>query len=408
MDGCFCRLIIRRYGENCDPPESFSVNDILTSLSDTFYDRFVQKTLLFFVENGWDDEYGGLFEVLKSNGESKAIPFRRVMVHARQLFVFSRWAKLTGNNKFSAKADKIFEFMITAFWDFENGGWFSKLNLDGSVQNQTKDLYAHAFVLFGLANYKNSLDRKTTHDWIDKTLTIIERQFSRKDGSFCQDLSGDFVDLSPQIRSQNPHMHLLEAVLYLLENDKQNSRYLTLVNRLLNLFESKILDSENKLIREYLDQSFKPKLVNSFIIEPGHHYEWAWLLNWSDKIHKSKKYDTLTKTLFDTGWRLGWDFNNGGVFDEFDCENKQVFLSTKRLWPLLELIKVLSVLPSNSHGDDLTSALTIVLERYIQPNGTWVERFDQNWCAVDTTMPTSSIYHMAMTISVLEARKTKK
>ena len=408
MDGCLCRLIIRRYGENCDPPESFSVNDILTSLSDTFYDRFAQKTLLFFVENGWDDEYGGLFEILKSNGESKAIPFRRVMVHARQLFVFSRWAKLTGNNKFSAKADKIFEFMITAFWDFENGGWFSKLNLDGSVQNQTKDLYAHAFVLFGLANYKNSLDRKTAHDWIDKTLTIIERQFSRKDGSFCQDLSGDFVDLSPQIRSQNPHMHLLEAALYLLENDKQNSRYLTLVNRLLNLFESKILDSENKLIREYLDQSFKPKLVNSFIIEPGHHYEWAWLLNWSDKIHKSKKYDTLTKTLFDTGWRLGWDFNNGGVFDEFDCENKQVFLSTKRLWPLLELIKVLSVLPSNSHGDDLTAALTIVLERYIQPNGTWVERFDQNWCAVDTTMPTSSIYHMAMTISVLEARKTKK
>ena len=384
------------------------MNDILTSLSDTFYDRFAQKTLLFFVENGWDDEYGGLFEVLKSNGESKAIPFRRVMVHARQLFVFSRWAKLTGNNKFSAKADKIFEFMITAFWDFENGGWFSKLNLDGSVQNQTKDLYAHAFVLFGLANYKNSLDRKTAHDWIDKTLTIIERQFSRKDGSFCQDLSGDFVDLSPQIRSQNPHMHLLEAALYLLENDKQNSRYLTLVNRLLNLFESKILDSENKLIREYLDQSFKPKLVNSFIIEPGHHYEWAWLLNWSDKIHKSKKYDTLTKTLFDTGWRLGWDFNNGGVYDEFDCENKQVFLSTKRLWPLLELIKVLSVLPSNSHGDDLTSALIIVLERYIQPNGTWVERFDQNWCAVDTTMPTSSIYHMAMTISVLEARKTKK
>ena len=383
------------------------MNDMVTSLSDTFYDRFAQKTLLFFVENGWDDEYGGLFEVLKSNGESKDISFRRVMVHARQLFVFSRWAKLTGNNKFIAKADKIFEFMITAFWDPENGGWFSKLNLDGSVQDQTKDLYAHAFVLFGLANYKNSLNRKTAHDWIDKTLTIIERKFSRKDGSFCRDLSGDFVDLSPQIRSQNPHMHLLEATLYLLENDKQNPRYLTLVNRLLNLFENKILDNKNKLIREYLDQSFKPRLVNSFIIEPGHHYEWAWLLNWSDKIHKSKKYDTLTKTLFDTGWRLGWDFNNGGVFDEFDCENNQVFLSTKRLWPLLELIKVLSVLSSNSHGDDLTSTLTIVLGRYIQPNGTWIERFNQNWSAVDTTMPTSSIYHMAMTILELEARKLK-
>ena len=221
------------------------MNDMVISLSDTFYDRFTQKTLLFFLENGWDNQYGGLFEILKSNGESEDIPFRRVMVHARQLFVFSRWAKLTGNNNFIVKADKIFEFMTTAFWDPENGGWFSRLNLDGSVQDQTKDLYAHAFVLFGLANYKNSLNRKTVRDWIDKTLTIIEQQFSRRDGSFCQDLSGQFMDLSPQIRSQNPHMHLLEAALYLLENDKQNTRYLTLVNRLLNLFENKILGNEN-------------------------------------------------------------------------------------------------------------------------------------------------------------------
>jgi mannose-6-phosphate isomerase len=92
-------------------------------------------------------------------------------------------------------------------------------------------------------------------------------------------MSRTFEDLVPERRSQNPHMHLLEATLYLLENDRQNPRYLKLVNRLLNLFETKFLGNGNKLIREYLDQSFKPRLVNSFIIEPGHHYEWAWLLN---------------------------------------------------------------------------------------------------------------------------------
>ena len=90
-----------------------------------------------------------------------------------------------------------------------------------------------------------------------------------------------------------------------------------------------------------------------------------------------------------------------------DCVNNQVSLSTKRFWPLLELIKVLSVLPGNSHGDDLTSALTIVLERYIQPNGIWTERFDQNWTAIDRTMPTSSLYHMAMAILELKERKLK-
>ena len=384
------------------------MNDIITSLSDAFRDRFSEETLMFFAENGWDEQYGGLFEILEANGESKDIPFRRVMVHARQLFVFSRWAKLTGNDHFIANADKIFNFMTSAFWDLKNGGWFSKVNLDGSVKDQKKDLYAHAFILFGLANYKSSLNRKTAQTWIDKTLTIVEYRFSREDGSFRQELSPGFEDLSPMIRSQNPHMHLLEAMLYLLENDKQNPRYLTLVNRLLNLFENKILDNENKLIREYLDQNFEPRLVNSFIVEPGHHYEWAWLLNWSDKIYKSKKYGDLTKKLFNKGWRIGWDSKNGGVFDEFDCENNQVFLSTKRLWPLLELIKVISVISSNFHGDNLSLALEIILERYIKPDGTWIERFDQNWAVIDKTMPTSSIYHMAMTILELEARKLKK
>jgi hypothetical protein len=75
---------------------------------------------------------------------------------------------------------------------------------------------------------------------------------------------------------------------------------------------------------------------------------------------------------------------------------------------LLELIKVLSVISSNFHSDNLSLALEIILERYIKPDGTWIERFDQNWAVIDKTMPTSSIYHMAMTILELEARKLKK
>ena len=111
------------------------MSDIVTSLSDALCDRFSQETLLFFTENGWDDWYGGLFEILETDGGAKDIPFRRVMVHARQLFVFSRWAKLTGNDHFITNADKIFNFMTSAFWDSQNGGWFSKVNLDGSVKD---------------------------------------------------------------------------------------------------------------------------------------------------------------------------------------------------------------------------------------------------------------------------------
>lgn len=385
------------------------MSDIVTSLSNTFYNRFSKQTLYLFSENGWDKQYGGLFEVLGPNGESKDIEFRRVMVHARQLFVFSRWADLTGNQSFIANADKIFDFMINAFWDIKNGGWFSKINLDGSPKDKNKNLYAHAFVLFGLANYKHALKRKNVQVWIDKTLTIIEDKFSRDDGSFSEELNSNFEDSSIGIRRQNPHMHLLEAALYLSEKDNQNSRYAILADRLLKLFEKRFLDHEGKIVREYLDHDFKPILDNSSIVEPGHHCEWAWLLNWSDKalVNKCYNYKLLSQKLLASACELGWDKENGGIFDEVDCMNKAPVLSSKRLWPLLELIKALSVLRSNPYTVNLTLALTLLLERYIKPNGFWVERYKKNWSELDNNMPTSSVYHMAMTVLELEQLKLK-
>ena len=385
------------------------MNDIVTSLSDTFYNRFSKQTLNLFSENGWDKRYGGLFEVLGPNGESRDIEFRRIMVHARQLFVFSRWSKLTGNTSFVANADAIFDFMVNAFWDKKNGGWFSKINLDGSPRDKNKNLYAHAFVLFGLANYKYALNRENVQVWIDKTLTIIEDKFSREDRSFSEELNSDFEDLSIDTRKQNPHMHLLEAALYLLEKDKQNQRYAILVDRLLKLFETKFLDYEGSIVREYLDHNFRPSLVNSSVVEPGHHFEWAWLLHWSGKtlVNECYNYKPLSQKLLTSACNLGWDRDYGGVFDEVDCTNNAPLLASKRLWPLLELIKALCVSPAIPCSVSLTTALTLLLKRYIAPDGFWVERYQKNWSEPDNNMPTSSVYHLAMAVLELEQLKLK-
>ena len=89
-----------------------------------------------------------------------------------------------------------------------------------------------------------------------------------------------FSDTAANQRSQNPHMHLLEAALA-LSTRNESSLYNALVASLSKLFDYKFLDRRKLIIHEYLNNSFYPDKEIGHIIEPGHHYEWAWLLNWT-------------------------------------------------------------------------------------------------------------------------------
>ena len=95
------------------------------------------------------------------------------------------------------------------------------------------------------------------------------------------------------------------------------------------------------------------------------------------------------------------------MFDEVDCTNNAPLLASKRLWPLLELIKALCVSPAIPCSVSLTTALTLLLKRYIAPDGFWVERYQKNWSEPDNNMPTSSVYHLAMAVLELEQLKLK-
>jgi mannose/cellobiose epimerase-like protein (N-acyl-D-glucosamine 2-epimerase family) len=90
------------------------------------------------------------------------------------------------------------------------------------------------------------------------------------------------------------------------------------------------------------------------------------------------------------------------VYDQIDFRNDSVLLETKRIWPLLELLKALSVFPDFNNENKMSLVLNILLERYIQPNGFWIERLHKNWTEPDYIMPTSSAYHIAM--ALLETR----
>ena len=369
-------------------------------LSEDFFSIFTHKTVPFLTEHGWDDCYGGLFESLNTKGEHGREDFRRVMLHGRQLFVFSRWAGLTHNENFKAMANKIFEYMTNSFWDTEYGGWYSRVTIDGSPADSTKDLYAHAFVLFGLIHHARYVEKQKSEYWIEKTLSVLAQHFLRPDGSYKEKMNRYFADETVNQRYQNPHMHLFEAALALCEYKKTSENYSFAVS-LLALFNNKFLDQKNMIIREFLDKNFNPDNKIGHIIEPGHHYEWAWLLSWAAETLERSELNALGKSILDRSLKFGWDRAHNGVFDQVNARDFSVWKNSKRLWPVLELIKALNVFLDNKNRIYLGKALEILMTYYFKKDGTWTEHYSFDWKVLSDGMPVSSAYHLGMASLVL-------
>ena len=374
---------------------------LITKLSNDFFRTFTDKTLPFLSEHGWDKKYGGLFETLDSQGKNGPEDFRRVMVHGRQLFVFSRWSGLTGDKTFERMANNIFAYLTNNFWDLDYEGWYSRVTVDGKPLDLTKDLYAHAFVLFGLVHYAEYIGKRDAEPWIRKTIRVLQEHFLRSDGSYKEKMNRCFLDKTVNQRSQNPHMHLLEAALA-LSKCYEGNQYSSLVKSLLTLFCETFLDKKKLIIREYLNRNFNPNKEIGHIIEPGHHYEWAWLLNWTAETLDQPELKDLGARILSQSLEFGWDTEFEGVFDQINAKDVTILKSSKRLWPVLELIKALCVYPSELNFIYLRNCLETVLEHYLKETGTWVEHYTQNWQVLSDKMPVSSAYHLGMACLELE------
>src|SRR3546814_14289476 len=73
------------------------------------------------------------------------------------------------------------------------------------------------------------------------------------------------------------HMHLLEACLALHEATKETA-YLDRAGLLLDLFRDRFLVTGS--LREFFTDDLRPAPGDAGrIVEPGHHFEWVWLLH---------------------------------------------------------------------------------------------------------------------------------
>src|SRR3954451_8853137 len=138
--------------------------------------------------------------------------FGTLVSQGRLLYNFSQGYTLTGDKVFLNAVEGGAQFLLKHFRDQKNGGWYWSCNLDGTVKESRKDGYGHAFTLFGLTHAFRCTGNPEYHEAMLYTWEALQNHFRDQAGGYYWRMTEDF-DPAENGKSQNPTMHLFEALL---------------------------------------------------------------------------------------------------------------------------------------------------------------------------------------------------
>ncbi len=343
--------------------------------------------------HGIDRKRGGFFEALDLPGKTCTATFRRLRVVARQTYVFSEAhrAGLTG-------ADEAVELGL-AFLDrhavHPEGGFAWRFDLDHVPIDHTRDLYDHAFVLLAFASATAVLPAEKLRPKALDLLRWIEASLPHPQGGYLE-------SLPPALpRRQNPHMHLLEALLAAYEafGDKV---FIDRAQILVDVFATRLFDPASGSLPEYFDEGLTPHRENGvFLVEPGHHCEWVWLLHRHQSLTKPQRnLQAISAALMGFVDRYGVDDKHHDLVDIVGSDGRMIATSA-RLWPQTERLKA-EFLRADATKARQQQAITS-LSAYLRPDGLWHERRNAQGVFSNDPAPASSLYHL--TAAILAAEK---
>jgi mannose/cellobiose epimerase-like protein (N-acyl-D-glucosamine 2-epimerase family) len=349
---------------------------------------------------GFDSARGGFHERLDLAGRPITDVPRRLMVQGRQLYVCHQAATLGWYPEAWQLADRCVSFMVDSYYRADGeAGWVFSLSPDGTVANATRDLYAHAFALLGLASYHRVSGDNGVLELADATLDYLDQAAAAPAGGYL-----DAVPPADATRRQNPHMHLFEALIALYAASSR-APYLARATELFDLFASRFFDPQTGSLCEYLDADLKP-LPNAAgrVREPGHHYEWIWLLRRFQHL-SGRNVDPWCAALYDHADRHGWDAQ-GFIIDEVDAAGAPLKRS-RRSWPHTEGLKANIVEGEAGRAgceERAVRCLTQLWNTYLArpvPGG-WIDHVDVHGAALVKFMPASTLYHVVCTLAEAE------
>ena len=241
-------------------------------------------------ELGADRDRGGFHEAIGLDGTPVAHPHRARTI-ARQAFSYCEAGRLGWDGPWRQAANHALSYFRKHFVRAD-GTVNSVVDLDGRCGDPRFELYNQAFALLAYASAQSEFGEGAGWRQMAVRLrTTLEQQYAHPVSGFVEDTSG------PGSQSANPHMHLLEAALAWIALDPDPG-WRRMADRLVALCLERMIDSKTGALREFFTADWTPAPgIAGSICEPGHHYEWAFLLRRWASLTGSRRADAASRLI---------------------------------------------------------------------------------------------------------------
>jgi len=365
-----------------------------------------EVALPYWLARGIDHSGGGFHECLSLDGAPLRAD-KRLRTMARQTYAFATAVHYGWGDE--ARTRQALDHGL-AFLNRQArlpGGGFAKiLTFDGRIKSTDRDAYDYAFLVFAAA-----AGVRVGHP---EARTLGTEAFRQLDADFYLGRGRGYREIadSPDgtdadgVRRANPHMHLLEAFTAwhrMTGDDRAHAR----ATEIVALFHDRLMADTGWGLREFVDADLTPLAPDdprTASREPGHAYEWAWLLHDFDSTSSDLTRRTVERLCRDARTR-GTNPTTGLVHQVITPQGRPLDDSS-RSWSQTEALRATLALKQLGLPvpDGEIEGRTEALFRYHispAPRGLWFDRVGPDGAPLSESVPASIPYHLISAFTAL-------
>ena len=314
---------------------------------------------------------------------------RRARVQARQIYVYAQAGQLGWAGPWKRCVDDGVARLIADHLR-PDGLCRTLLTPDGLPLDETAMVYDQAFVMLALATAKAAGCAEPSLEAGATRIRDALRGVAMANGALMEGGSEPY--------QANCHMHLLEACLA-WEEAGGDDGWRTMSDQMVALARSTFIDADGGFLREFFGADWRPAAGDSGrLVEPGHQFEWAWLMARYSRMSGDLAGLDVARTLFAQGSR-GVSERRGVAIDEMN-DDGSIRSQRARLWPQTEWLKAALLLAETSSDNERhaymesAAAAQRALWLYLTDDGLWRDKRLTDGNFVDENVPASSFYHI--------------
>lgn len=255
----------------------------LEKLKEEIESDLIENILPFWINHAVDSINGGFYGEVSSDGTPVLGANKGAILGSRILWTFSTAYRIYGDSIYRSMADRAANYYITHFIDNLYGGVYWSVTPNGEPKDVTKQTYATAFGIYGLAeHFRATGNERSLNSAISLYRTLEDKVHQKQEGGYIEVFGRDYTRSGAKgvdgnasaTKTMNTHIHILEAYTTLYKVWPNRELKSNLVE-LLDILAKKLYNAQTGHLILFCNDNWKP-LEDE--VSYGHDIETSWLI----------------------------------------------------------------------------------------------------------------------------------